>query len=292
MQNWLHLLHVLDNMHLTPKDQHDVDYTRVRHWALNGQGRFYRQTVILSDVAAPELRSVFAKYCNNYAGSVQFRPVVPSNGCLSEISLYLPQAFHRLPIAGSSAVDSAIDADARFAYFTRRILPKLKERGLRCRTLIFIPSYLDFVRVRNHMKADGASFVQVADYAENAKIARARGLFYHGRKPILLLTERVHFFRRYRIRGARHIFFYQLPVYPQFYADIANWLAERPPPDDDEDDQSSAAAAAEEASAASTVTVLYSRLDALRLANVVGMERASQFLKSEKDLHMVITDRE
>lgn len=42
MQNWDHLLHVLDHFHLQPKKMHGTDFSRVRSWAVNGWARYYR----------------------------------------------------------------------------------------------------------------------------------------------------------------------------------------------------------------------------------------------------------
>ena len=65
-------------------------------------------------------------------------------------------------------------------------------------------------------------------------MSRARDMFFHGKRHILLYTERFHFFRRYRIKGIRHVIFYGLPLYPQIYSEIMNlmqvrtcWLAGR-----------------------------------------------------------------
>lgn len=42
MQNWDHLLHVLDHFHLQPKKTHGTDFSRVRSWAVNGWAKYYR----------------------------------------------------------------------------------------------------------------------------------------------------------------------------------------------------------------------------------------------------------
>lgn len=64
------------------------------------------------------------------------------------------------------------------------------------RTLIVIPSYFDFVRVRNHLKKAEESFVMCHEYATRAKVDRAREMFFHERKSYLVVTERWYFFNR------------------------------------------------------------------------------------------------
>lgn len=46
MQNWDHLLHVLDHLHLQPKKTHDTDFSRVRSWAVNGWSKYYRFDIL------------------------------------------------------------------------------------------------------------------------------------------------------------------------------------------------------------------------------------------------------
>uniref|UniRef100_A0A914VXT7 U3 small nucleolar RNA-associated protein 25 homolog n=1 Tax=Plectus sambesii TaxID=2011161 RepID=A0A914VXT7_9BILA len=269
MQNWQHVLHLFDNLHRQPKEAHDVDLTRVRLWSLNGWAKLYRQTVVLADVAVPELRSLFTRYCRNFAGAVYFKPRIEPNGALDRIEPHLSQAFHRFDI-----VDVATEPDARFDYFVRKVLPHYKD-GTLAGTLVFIPSYYDFVRVRNYLKRETASFVQLSEYASNTKVARARDLFFHAKKPMLLLTERFHFYRRYRLKGVKHLIFYQLPTYPQFYAEVSNFLLE--PSLHGVDDS------------VATCTVMYSKLDAMRLANVIGQQHAAQLVGSDKQMHLVVT---
>lgn len=90
------------------------------------------------------------------------------------------QELHRFDIE-----DSKNQSDYRFNYFVKNILPKC-ESG----TLIFISSYFDYIRVRNYLKREDESFVQLQEYAKDKKIARARDLFFHDKKKFMLLTER------------------------------------------------------------------------------------------------------
>ena len=65
-----------------------------------------------------------------------------------------------------------------------------------------------------------------SEYADDADIARARSEFFTGHAPLLLLTERFHYFRRLRIRGIRHLLFYGPPANAIFYAEMLNLLEE------------------------------------------------------------------
>lgn len=65
-----------------------------------------------------------------------------------------------------------------------------------------------------------------SEYADDADVARARSEFFTGHAPLLLLTERFHYFRRLRIRGIRHVLFYGPPANAHFYAEMLNLLEE------------------------------------------------------------------
>lgn len=59
---------------------------------------------------------------------------------------------------------------------------------------------------------------------QDGKIARARDMFFHSEAHFLLYSERAHFYRRLRVKGVRHVVFYQPPTYPHFYSEICNLM--------------------------------------------------------------------
>ena len=146
-------------------------------------------------------------------------------------------------------------------------------------TLIVVPTYFDFLKLRNYMMKEQYSFVQICEYSKDGKVARARDIFFHNEAQFLLYSERYHFYKRIRIKGIRHILFYGLPVVPHFYSEICNLMQEsnQNPKGGSESNMS--------------VTVVYCKFDVLQLSSVVGTERAAQMLTSEKNVHMIITDK-
>lgn len=90
--------------------------------------------------------------------------------------------------------------DARFKHFVKRILPRLRENP-QPGALVFVRSYFDFVRVRNLLTSEDVSFAVLSEYTPPKDAARARSIFADGRKRVLLVTERAHFYFRRRIRG-------------------------------------------------------------------------------------------
>ncbi|GAB0093594.1 U3 small nucleolar RNA-associated protein 25 [Sergentomyia squamirostris] len=273
-QNWLHLLHIFEHLHLKLQTRKNTDFSRVRSWCLNGWSRFYRQTLLFSSHDLPEFDSVLIKNCQNYRGSVRLaNPTVV--GSIQQVRLQINQVFHRIEVKSLEVAH-----DTRFEYFITSILPRFKSPFM-AHCLIYVPDYFNFVRIRNYFKKESINFVHVCEYTEDAKIARARDMFFHSDSAahFLLYTERAHFYRRTRIKGIRHVIMYQPPAWPEFYPEIINLMQEPyQNPRDGLDSHSS-------------VTVLYTKYDALRTAAILGTEEATSMIKSGKSTHTIMKDK-
>ena len=110
-------------------------------------------------------------------------------------------------------------------------------------------------------------------YSSNAEISRARTLFFKGKKAFLMVSERFHFYRRYKLRGAKTLVFYGLPEHAQFYAEFMQtpFLPGRNGQGElvniDEGEVRS--------------RVLYSRFDALKLERIAGSDNSKRMMASE-----------
>ncbi|KAJ3163245.1 hypothetical protein HDU86_002415 [Geranomyces michiganensis] len=264
MQNWDHVVHIFDHINRIPKDPHGCDFSRVRSYYLDGRARNVRQTVAFSRFLAPELNALFHAHCKNVAGKYKIRDTTLA-GSIADVAAHVPQIFHR--VATPTAADAA---DARFEYFVANILPTLRTSSTvqQKRTLVFVPSYFDFVRVRNYLDEHNYDAVELCEYTTKREVSRARTDFFNGNASYALYTERFHFFRRYHIRGMRHIVFYALPEYGEYYAEMVNMLEEG------------------KTGEAVSCTVLYTRYDRLRLERVVGTKRVARMCEGEKDAFM------
>jgi U3 small nucleolar RNA-associated protein 25 len=184
--------------------------------------------------------------------------------------------------------------DARFEFFVSQVFPKLR-LSMAGHTLIYIPSYFNYVRVRNYLNQEEIPFCSCSEYVDwrlaidnsqrtespltgalatcyhsytsNSDISRARSNFFHGKRPFMLYTERFHFFHRYRIRGVHNVVFYNLPQNPQFYSEVVNMVQSE--------------------SSEGRVYVPYSIFDALELRRIFGARRARQFLQDSSAIHML-----
>lgn len=271
MQNWDHLLHVLDHLHLQPKTSHDTDFSRVRSWCVNGWTKYYRQSLIFSSINLPEIQAIFNKKCHNYRGKLRLANPC-SKGSVCQVIVQVPQIFHKFKATSSSQAT----LEARFHFFVNTILPQYRD-SIMNHTLIFVPSYFDFVKLRNYFKNQEFSFVQICEYSKDAKIARARDMFFHSDAHFLLYSERFHFFRRIRVKGIRHLIFFEPPTFPHFYDEMCNLMQEA--------NQNPRAGSESNMS----ITTLYCKYDVLKISAIVGTEKARKMLASDKHVHMLMT---
>ncbi|CRK29273.1 hypothetical protein BN1723_014262 [Verticillium longisporum] len=268
-QNWEHVEYIFEHLNLQPKDAHGCDFSRVRSWYLEDWAKHFRQTIVLAPFLTPELAELQRTQCHNWAGKVRFQPACA--GLLQQLPVHARQTFSRFEAASAER-----DPDARFAYFTSAIVPALLRRGKDVAgTLIFVPSYLDFVRVRNYFATADAleslSFGNISEYADATDAARARSHFLSGRHKVLLYTERAHHFRRYRLRGVRRVVMYGLPENPLFYREIAgDYLAKS------EEEMRLEAGQG-------TVRVMFSRYDVMKLERIVGSQRVGKMIQERGD---------
>ncbi|KAI0434296.1 DUF1253-domain-containing protein [Xylaria sp. FL1042] len=281
-QNWEHVEYIFEHLNRQPRESHGCDFSRVREWYLDNQAENFRQTLVFSAFNTPEL-SELHRGGKNWAGRVRVQPEY--NGMIQELGpIKAKQTFSRF-----EAPSIAGEPDARFAYFTSAIIPSLlKLAGRKSSkrssadggsggggTLIFIPSYLDFVRVRNYFSTSDAveslSFGAVSEYADVREASRARSHFLSGRHKVLLYTERSHHFRRYVIAGVRRVIMYGLPDNPLFYREIVGGFLAKSEQD------------MRLEPGRGSVRVVFSKYDVLKLERVVGSKRVGKMIRERGD---------
>lgn len=273
MQNWQHVEYVFSQLNLLPKDSHGCDFSRVRHWYLDGQAKYLRQTVIFSDYLTPEINALVSAHLHNIAGRVKLVPTYP--GAMLSIASLLPftihQTFLRIP-----SPNPLQDSDVRFKFFTTTILPPLvRDSRLQKGVLLFAPSYADFVRLRNYLStspdATSLSFGSLSEYTPVRDVMRARSHFLSGRHALLLYSERAHHHFRYRLKGVKKIVFYGVPENPLFWAEIISLLGLG-------GGKAAQGAKAAEVNPKGAVRALFSKWDALKLERIVGTERVGRLI--------------
>lgn len=269
MQNWEHVEYIFEHLNLQPKEAHGCDFGRVRSWYLDNNARYFRQTIALAGFNTPELNTLFYNQSMNWAGKTKITPNYP--GLIQDLGIKTRQTFSRLECPTFST-----DPESRFTYFTSTIIPSLTKRSKdSVGTLIFIPSYLDFVRLRNYFSSSAStsvlSFGSISEYTTVRDVARARSHFLTGRHSVLLYTERAHHFRRYQLKGVKRIIMYGLPDNPVFYKEIAGGYLAR---------------SVQEGllnHGEGSVRAIFSRWDVLKLERVVGTDRLRKMIADKGD---------
>ncbi|KAI3631966.1 hypothetical protein MIR68_009802 [Amoeboaphelidium protococcarum] len=299
MQNWDHLLHVFKHLNWKPSNfNQDIDFARVKHLYLDGNAKYVRQNIIISRYQFPELNALCNRHCLNIAGSVQYKHQV-YDGCLANVEVPgLKQIFIKV-----GNVSSHLNAeDSRFQYLIDTIIPSVADqrnqsltmtgggKGLGC--CIVVPTYLEFLKVRNwfeKLESDAEqyvdapkplSYVAISEYSSAGDISRSRSHFYHGKRDFLVVTERFHYFRRYRLRGIKQLLFSGPVANAHFYAEFASMLVDLKSADADVD---------ELLDRNSKVVVLYSKYDALALERIVGSSKLPKMIHGSKELFMFST---
>jgi U3 small nucleolar RNA-associated protein 25 len=268
MQNWENVEVVFKHLNLELKESHGCDFNRVRNYYLDGNARYLRQTILFSAYITPEINRLYNTSMLNMAGKAKFTSTYA--GAITDTSgLGMKQTFSRFDSGSPMA-----DPEARFKYFTTAILPRLlrlpKPADGAAGILVFIPTYFDFLRLRNYFatssQTENISFGTIHDYSEVSDQRRARSHFLNGRHSILLYTQRAHHFFRLKIRGVKRVVMYGLPDNPTFYRElIEGYLG-------------TSIAEGKMDPAESSVRSAFSKWDGLRLERIVGTERVKGML--------------
>jgi U3 small nucleolar RNA-associated protein 25 len=257
MQNWEHAQFVMSQLNTIPKESHDTDFSRLKPWYLDGHSAYLRQSMLLTAYETPEIRSLFNTSLKNVAGKARTELRYPP----IEVPEGINQEFVPFHCAGLKD-----EAEQRFKHFTTQLLPNILKSAVQsANTVIFVPSSFDFIRVNNFFrKQEGISYTVLSEYSSNQDISRARQAFFLGKKSFLLVSERFHFFRRYKIRGIHNIVFYGPPDHRQFYTEYLSYpfLVDRVD------------------AAEVTVKVLFSKYDWFKLERIAGTDSARELIKS------------
>ena len=83
--------------------------------------------------------------------------------------------------------------EARFNMFTKKMWKSINEHNSGY-TIIFVPSYFDFIKLRTYLKNEGANVSFISEYSEKKSCQRARHYYESGQRKTLMITERAIIF--------------------------------------------------------------------------------------------------
>lgn len=269
MQNWDHVLTVMKYINKIPKDFHDADFSRIRMWAINDQLRLLRQLMVFGEYASAQTNNLTASKSSNIAGKLKFKVQTKIDLCMmNSIGLRLKQIYHRF-----ESSSPATDPDARFKFFTNTILPSiLKTTSYEDGLLIYVPSYYDYLRIKNHMfEHTKLTFAAIDEYSSQSLLTKTRTLFLAGKIKVLLYTERLHYFRRFEIGGVKNVLMYGLPSNPIFYKELARFIGKSIFKNEADADLS-------------FMKAMFSKWDLLALGRIVGDDRTGVLCTSSNEM--------
>ena len=271
MQNWEHIEYIFENLNLQPKEAHGCDFSRVKNWYLDGNAKYFRQTILFSAFNFPSLNRLYLNRMLNIDGKAKYFKA--EEGAMIGLGITPQQKFSRFDFASPTS-----EPDDRFKYFSSAIIPALLKGSRRAGAgesgvLIYLPCYADFVRIRNFMATSATtqdiSFGSISEYTSVKDVARARSHFLSGRHSVLLYTERAHHFRRYHLKGVKRVIMYGLPENPVFYKEVVGGFL------------GASIGAAKIDVRETSVRALFSKLDVLKLERIVGSSRYLSMLKEK-----------
>ncbi|GJQ14881.1 hypothetical protein GpartN1_g6672.t1 [Galdieria partita] len=256
MQNWEHVRFLFERMNQLPKRLHGTDICRVTQRVLEEKSKYYRQTIFVTHYVFHHLLSLFRTHCHNMEGKARYIPYhlgIVSHKNWKEEGMSIRQTLERIPPT-NSIKDSIV---ARYEFFTEKVLTRYSIH--KKQTLIFIPSYFDYIQIRNlfyqKQKAGELTFETLCEYSSEKHIAQVKK--DHSRQ-FYLMTERFYFYHRETLVDISNLIFYQLPEHGLFYEELIRSL--------------------ENAPWIPNVLVLYDDWDALSLERIVGTMEAHHIL--------------
>jgi len=263
MQNWEHVAEMMKLVNKMPSDTTEglSDLRRVFPWALEGKAAAHRQTVAISAIAHATINGFIRAKCDH--GTRGVARVNPDQlpGVLPVITHGVRQHFMRFPCDDLSRLD-----DARLEYFKKVVYPSqvkpLVDRNVHA--ILLVPSTFDFFKVRVFLDEQlRGSFAELTEHTSTKKQRKALGQFSSLERPLLVMTERFYFFKRYFVKHAEALVCYSPPLFPHFYAAFVNNLAHE--------------------STNATVVCPFTRYDALELQRILGAARANAVLTRPAD---------
>ncbi|KAA1125455.1 rRNA-binding ribosome biosynthesis protein utp25 [Puccinia graminis f. sp. tritici] len=288
MQNWEHVEFVFEHLNRIPKKPRDTDFSRVKPWYLDSEAHHLRQSVMFSAHPSAEQHSLFRKLDNLSGKRLEFHETSKtySVGLVAKVRPGIQQTWRAFDLGP----DPLMDHQLRFDFFQKNILGPLQQSALvkegLAGILVFVPSYFDFVRLENLFRSiEDLKFAAISEYSTPSEISAARSSFFNRHVSYLLVSERFHFFHRYKLRGARQIIFYAPPYHPEYYLEFVNQFpflpSQNQPKDGAPGDGTFGPVDVKEVS----VQVLFSKLDHAKIQPIIGLADSHKILKNLDHAH-------
>ncbi|GMG28009.1 unnamed protein product [Ambrosiozyma monospora] len=277
-------------------------------YTINDKNDYVTQLMLFSKYSTPEFNNVTnTQFKNLQSGVSIFKPYITDekaavnqyklrllkSGLIDNKVNKLRQVFLRFQVDQLTK-----SADSRFEFFKNIILSQIINKlSYETGTLVYIPSYIDYIRVKNYLSDINISAVGIDEYSSQKELTRNRFSFKSGKVKIMLYTERLHFYKRFELKGVRNVIFYGLPTDPIFYSEVLNFIVDNkirsemsttPKFDQAEDEDD------EEVDEDDTIDfnlcmirVMFSKLDMMKLDKLVGLKLANELIQADSEINEI-----
>lgn len=308
-QNATNVLNIMKtNLNNLPQDQtNDMDFGRIKYYFLDNFQYLFRQTLIFTKNLTVNSNLVFNNYCFNRNG--RFKNLLRVNNLkysvLNYLKLYsnmMTLKFQRFETSRDPQQMIVSEPDFRFKFFISSVLPKLiknESSGI----LIYIPDYTDFLRLKNYIGKNTSLLVDdLNEYSSVPKITKTRNFFkltseksptVRGSKKInvLLYTERLHYYRRYDIKGIKQLIFYKPPTNYRYFQDFMKMMIKynlnlnKHTIENDQSDYDGSDNDDDVLMESLEVRCIYSKLDSLYMNRLVGNKNLGILMSGGNDVY-------
>ena len=225
MQNWDHVVDVLGKANKQPTDLHGVDISRLRLSTVEGLNRNLRQTILTTDTMHSDSFSVFTDRWDKNGQVGNFRGFARlSRKRTSEVTRVREELqVHRQVFM---AAGQSKDVANPLLYSFKEKFWKDVGREL-SRLAIVCANYFDYLELKKFFKDETeASVACISEFTDQRRLTGSREMFASGDKSVLLLTERLLWYKPLKLKGVQHVVFYGCPSYPQHYFNMLSRMVE------------------------------------------------------------------
>ena len=229
LQNWEHVVEVLRACNRRPASLRNADISRLRSSAVDGLSRNLRQTIVTCASMESDMFSVFedrweqdlSKRGGNFRGMIRLGK--------SAEGLPLRQGrefgLHRQIFICSGISQGGDSAKALMKTFTEKFW---KDVGRELtRLVIVVRDYFDFLQLRKYFKDEtDASIADICEFTSQKKLSANRSMFAEGEKTVLILTERLLWYKPLKLKGVQNVLFFGAPTVQSTYFQVISRVLE------------------------------------------------------------------
>ncbi|ETW36521.1 hypothetical protein PFTANZ_02784 [Plasmodium falciparum Tanzania (2000708)] len=221
MQNLLTLKNVLKFINKPLLRWGSANINRIPKYVINGFLKNYRQTIISSSIIDTNFISLIHSSIN-YRSFLKLFIKNDDKSILLDLrnSLNINQYFKKIECDNILNIEESI-----LNFFSTNVMDILTNIK---QLIIFIPTYIEYLRIHELLKKNDISFKGVNEYTNEKKILQIRKLFKYKRINILLVTGRLIYYERCTFKGANHIIFFSPPKFVFMYSELIKNLSKDP----------------------------------------------------------------